>query len=141
MQYTDKYKFILGEEQLFKTARIEVAGNYFWSFFEHVLKTFLYMNSQFIKGPDENKPFKNIILPIINLEKRLEDFDVKDIELFVNDSEKYFKSFLIRKYHEKWAREEGLDTFIDAMVESYAEYGGALVKRLKNGVMVVHLQH
>src|SRR3990167_8367515 len=140
MQYTDKYKFLLGEETLFKTARIEVAGNYFWSFFEHILKSFLYKNSQFVKGPDENKPFKNIIRPILNLQYHTEGFDVKHIELFINDSEKYFKSFLIRKYHEKWAREEGLDTFIDELVESYVDYGGTLVKRMKNGVEVVPFQ-
>src|SRR3990167_2568665 len=141
MQYTDKYKFLLGEETLFKTARIEVAGNYFWSFFEHVLKSVLYKFSQFVKGPDENKPFKNIIRPILNLQYRAEGFDVKDIELFINDSEKYYKSFLIKKYHEKWAREKEMDTFIDSLVESYVDFGGALVKRMKNGMPeVVPLQ-
>ena len=140
MQYTNLYDFILGEETLFKTSKIEVARGYFWSFFEHILKSVLYKHSQFVKGPDENKPFKNIIKPILNLQYRSEGFDVKDIELFVNDAEKYFKSFLIRKYHEKWAREEEIDTFIDAMVESYVDFGGALIKRIKSGVELVPLQ-
>ena len=140
MQYKNLYDFLLGEEQAFKTARIEVAGSWRWSFYEHVLKTVLYLNSQFIKGADENKPFKNIIRPIINLQNRAEGFDVKDIELFVNDSEKYYKSFLIRKFHEKWAREEGMDTFIDAMVESFVAFGGTLVKRTKGGVESVPFQ-
>ncbi len=99
MQYQDIYQFILAEEQNFKTARIEVAGSYFWSFFEHVLKTTLYKLSKFIKNPDdESKPFKNIIRPILNLQYRAEGFDVKDIELYVDNAEKYYKSFLLRKY-------------------------------------------
>ena len=133
MFYQDKYLFIISEEEKFKTARTEVAGSYFWSFFEHILKTVLYKNSQFFDKPDNNKPFKNIIRPILNLQYRAEGFDVKDIELFIKDSEKYFKSFLIRKYHESWAREEEIDTFIDAMVESYVDFGGALVKKKADG--------
>ena len=141
MTYQTVYQFITSQEENFKTAKIEVAGGWFWNFFDHVLTTVLYKNSKFIKNPNSSRPFKNIIRPILNLQYRAEGFDVKDIELYVNEAKNYFKSFLIRKYHEKWARENSLDTFIDNMVESFVDFGGVLVKRMKNGVPdVVPLQ-
>jgi hypothetical protein len=59
---------------------------------------------------------------------RTEGFDVKDIELYVDNPDEYYKSFLVKKYHTKWALENEIDTFIDEVVESYTDYGGALVR-------------
>lgn len=111
----------------------------------HIQKAILYKNSQFIEGNSDAerqfKPFKNIIRPILNLQYRAEGFDVKDIVLYVDSSGKYHLSFLAKKYHEKYARDNGLDTFIDELVESYIDFGGVLVKNV-NGVRpeVVPLQ-
>lgn len=116
-----------------------------WNMQHHIKLTILYKHSVFetgstMHGTDRNndhsysnddKPFKNIIRPILNLQYRTEGFDVTDIELFVDDSEQYYKSFLLRKFHEKWAREQKLDTFIDELVESYVDFGGVLVKNVK----------
>lgn len=114
---------------------IKVADGFEWSFKEHVRSTVLRKNSKFTKGANDGKrPYKNIIRPILNVQYRTEGFDVKDIELFVDEAKNYYKSFLIKKYHTKWAREHELDTFIDELVESYVDFGGALVKKTSEAV-------
>ena len=104
-----------------------------WSMKEHIRRSFLYLNSQFYEDNDNRhlRPFKNIVLPILNIQFRTEGFDVKDIELYVDNKDDYFKSLLVRKYHTKWALAEEIDTFIDEMVDSYATYGGALIRKTK----------
>lgn len=134
------YDLIATEQAAFQIG-IPITDEWDWSFKDHVTTTVLYKNSIFKTGPSSAKPFKNILRPILNLQYRAEGFDVKDIVLYIEDKYKYFKSFLVRKYHEKWAREVGLDTFIDNMVESYVDFGGALVKKTKDSVPeVVPLQ-
>ena len=103
MKYEDIYSFITGEEGMFKMP-ISITENWDWNMAEHINKTILYKNSVFITGKSDDKPFKNITRPILNLQYRAEGFDVKDIIIFIEDQYKYFKSFLIRKFHEKWAR-------------------------------------
>lgn len=130
MLHQDIFSFIKDQENTFQTGRVPVSENYDWPMYDHIKTAVLYKNSIFIKGKDENKPFRNIIRPLLNLQYRAEGFDVKDIEIYVNEAENYHKSFLLRKYHEKWAVENEMDTFIDEMVESYVTFGGALVKKL-----------
>ena len=122
---------------------IAIIDGWDWSFRDHIRTSMLYKNSQFTEGNDRRdlKPFKNITRPILNVQYRATGFDVKDIEIFVDDSEDFYKSFLIKKYHEKWALEHRIDTFIDEVVESYVDYGGTLVKKTKDAVPdVVPLQ-
>lgn len=122
------FSYIIAEENRYNSHGVSIVDNWEWKMREHIELTIKYKNSTFKKGKDENKPFKNIIRPILNLQYRAEGFDVKDIELFVNNKEEYYKSFLVKKFHEKWARQNNLDTFIDNLVESYVDFGGALVK-------------
>src|SRR3990167_347503 len=124
------FSLISSEQEKFKQA-ISITDEWSWSFQDHVLRTVHYKNSIFHRNHTESKPFKNILRPILNLQYRAEGFDVKDIEIFINDSKKYFKSFLVRKHHERWAREQGIDSFIDELVESYVDFGATLVKRVK----------
>ena len=121
------HQYITQEETAYSLP-IMVVDDYEWGMKEHIKLSTLYKNSKYSTGNSDDKPFKNIIRPILNLQYRAEGFDVKDIDLFVDNAEQYYKSFLVRKYHEKWARDNGVDTFIDEMVESYVDYGGALVK-------------
>src|SRR3990167_1749309 len=130
MIYKNIYEMVPAEENAYRTVPITVADGYEWNMYEHIRTTVLYKNWTFKTGKDDNKPFKNIIRPILNLHYRAEGFDVKDIVLFLNDKYKYFKSFLIRKYHELWARENAIDTFIDDLVETWVDFGGVLVKNL-----------
>lgn len=129
MQYKTPGDLIKSSEISYQSQGVTVAENYDWSMYKHILTSFLYLNSTYLTGKKDDKPFKNITLPMLNLQFRAEGFDLKDIVLYVNDAINYFKSFLIRKWHDKWARENNMDTFIDSLVESYVVYGGALVKK------------
>jgi hypothetical protein len=112
---------------------VEIEEGWSWNMREHLKRSFLYLNSQFSEDNDNRtlRPFKNIILPILNIQFRTEGFDVKDIELYVDNPDEYFKSLLVRKYHTTWALAESIDSFIDEMVESYGSYGGALIRKTK----------
>src|SRR3990167_5847295 len=105
MYHRNIYEFITTEENSYKALGIEVSDGFPWHMACHIKLTNLYKNSQFETGKDDNKPYKNITRPILNLQYRTEGFDVKDIELYVNEAKNYYKSFLLKKYHEKWARE------------------------------------
>ena len=123
------YDFVIEQENAMSSG-VQIAENFSWSFKDHVSQTVHAKNSKFLKGANDYKrPYKNIILPILRLQYRTEGFDVKDIEMFVDDSQNYYKSFLVRKYHTMWAREHGLDDFIDSLVETYVDFGGVLVKK------------
>lgn len=123
------YDYILEEEANYKTIRVPVTGNKTWNMAEHIDRCTNVANGWFHKGADDGlRPYKNIVKPIINVARRSEGFDVKDIEPFVNDEQNYHKSFLVRKYHPQWARRNDIDTFIDDVVESQVIYGLTLVK-------------
>jgi hypothetical protein len=127
------FEYITTEANNYQTQSVPIQDGWEWSMKEHIRKSMLYKNSKFTKGKnDGSRPFKNIIRPILNVAYRSEGFDVKDIEPFVNDDRFYYKSFLVRKYHPKWARRNDIDTFIDDVVESYCDYGLALVKNVNN---------
>src|SRR3990167_11430209 len=125
------FEFVKTQESAYKLP-IPINDSWDWNMYEHIRLTVLYKNSRYSDGKSqENRPFKNILRAILNTQYRTEGFDVKDIEIFINDSKKYFKSLLVRKFHDKWARENSIDTFIDELVESYCDFGGTLVKRVK----------
>lgn len=129
-KFQDVYSYILSEETSFKTKRVPLASNWEWSMYEHIDRSFLLKNSQFSKGSNDDfsRPFNNIIIPIANVNYRSEGFDVKDVELFVNKRDSYHLSLMARKFHNRWAKKYSIDTAIDDSVESYFDYGLALVK-------------
>lgn len=133
MKETNIHDFVKGQIAAFEKP-IQIIDGWDWSFKEHVKRSFLYKNSQFEEDNEDraNRPFKNIVQDILNVQYRTEGFDVKDIDLYVNEAENYFKSFLVKKFHENWALEHQIDTFIDEVVESYADYGGVLVKNVND---------
>lgn len=109
---------------------IDINDSWQWGMRKHINTAILYKNSQLLTRKGEFTPVKNIVRPILNLQYRAEGFDVKDIVLYVDDSKEYYKSFLVKKFHEDWARKNGIDTVIDAMEESYVDFGGALLKNV-----------
>jgi hypothetical protein len=129
--YNSIFDYITAQETAYKKP-IPINDSWDWSMYDHIKLSTLYKNSQLKSGRSDFKPVKNITRPILNLQYRAEGFDVKDIILFVDDSKQYFKSFLVKKFHEKWARENAIDTTIDEMVESYVDYGGALLKNVND---------
>jgi hypothetical protein len=125
------FDFIKEEETAFKTVKVPVADGYDFNLYDHVRVSTLFRDSKFTKGENDfSRPFKNIIRRIRNIALVAMDFDVKDIEPFVNSSDDYYKSFLTRKFYPNWARRNNIDTFIDEMIESYEDYGLVLVKHL-----------
>lgn len=133
-KYPEIYDYILAEEANFKTVRVPLSSNWRdWNFFEHVDRSFTLKNSRFYQGvQDYTRPFNNIILPIANVSYRLEGFDVKDAHIYVDNAENYHKSFLAKKFHNWWAKENKIDNAIDESVESYFDYGLTLVKNVND---------
>jgi len=139
--YPDIFQLTKREEANYQTLPIPIFDNWEWNMYKHVITTVAYKNSQYTSGDKENRPFKNIIRPILNVQYRAEGFDLKDIDIYVDDAKDYYKSFLIKKFHEKWGRVVHMDTFIDELVESYVDFGGALIKNVnKERPEVVPLQ-
>src|SRR3990167_222970 len=133
-KYIEIYSYILQEEANFKTNRVPLASNWRdWNMYEHIDRSFTLKNSRFYQGTqDYRRPFNNIILPIANVNYRTEGFDVKDVQIYVDNAENYHKSFFARKFHNWWAKENNIDTAIDESVESYFDYGLALLKNVNS---------
>ena len=139
-QYTSIYNYINVQEALYRLP-IELAGKWRWGMREHLTTSYLYTNSQLITGKDDFTPVKNITRPILNLQHRTEDIDLKDVQIYVDDPDKYHLSFLVKKYHDDvFVVENDLDTFFDELNVSRIDYGGGLSKRLSQGREVVPLQ-
>jgi len=126
------YEYVLQEEQNFRTTRVPLASNWRdFNMFEHIDRSYTLKNSRFYLGnQDYTRPFLNIILPIANVNYRSEGFDVKDVNLYVDNQDNFHKSFVARKFHNWWAKENHIDTAIDESVESYFDYGLTLVKNV-----------
>jgi len=110
---------------------VPVAGDWNFVMFKHCERTMLMRNGQFPDTQTELgvKPNKNIILPILEVAHRSQDLNVKDIEVYVDDDGNYHLSLLARKFHNKWALDNHVDTFIDEVVEGL-DYGFVLVKNV-----------
>ena len=133
METFDIYKYIIEEEASYKTTSVPVTGSKEWNMHEHVERCTNVANGWYHSGKnDGNRPYSDLVSPILNVAFRSEGFDVKDIIPFVNNSDNYHKSFLIKKYHPQWARKYEIDTFIDELVESSIIYDLALVKNVNN---------
>ena len=82
----------------------------------------------------------NITKPILNLQHRTEDIDLKDVQIYVDDPDYYHLSFLIKKYHDDvFVKENDLDTFFDELNVQRIDYGGGLSKSNSEAREVVDL--
>lgn len=124
------YNFILTEESSFKTLRVPITTSKDWNMHEHIERCTNVANAWYHSGNNDGKrPYKDVVTPVLNVARRTEGFDVKDIIPFVNDAEKSYKSFMVKKFHPQWARRNEIDSFIDDLVESSIVYDLALVKK------------
>lgn len=139
--YTDIFGYIQSQEANYKRP-IPINDSWNWSMVDHIKTTVLYSNSQLLTGKSDFKPVKNIIRPILNLEHRTEDIELKDVQIYVDDPDKYHLSFLVKKYHDDvFVQENDLDTFFDELNVSRIDFGGGLSKKLnKPAPEVVPLQ-
>jgi len=125
----DVFEYIKSEEVKWKTERVPLTNSKDWSMYEHIQRCTNVSNGWFHSGKNDGlRPYNDLVTPIINVAFRSEGFDAKDIVPYVNDAANYYKSFLVKKYHPRWARAHQLDTFIDEVVETSVIYDLVLVK-------------
>lgn len=137
--YSDIFSYITSQEAAFKVP-IQLPGGWNYSMKEHLELSYLYNHSRFSTGKEDFKQFNNIIRPILNLQHRAEDIDLKDVQIYVDDPDSYHLSFLIKKYHDDvFVQENDLDTFFDELNVSRIDYGGGLSKSIAKGREVVEL--
>lgn len=129
MEDQDVFSYVKAQETLFKTQRIYLTGSKDWSMFEHIERCTNVANGWYHTGKnDGNRPYDDLVTPIVNVAFRSEGFDAKDIVPFVEDQKKSFMSFIIKKYAPQWNRKVELDTIIDDIVETSVIYDLVLVK-------------
>lgn len=138
--YNNVFDYITSQEENYRKA-IPINEKWNWSMKDHILTTELYNNSQ-SHNKTEWTPIRNIIRPILNLQHRTEDIELKDVQIYVDDPEKYHLSFLVKKYHDDvFVQENDLDTFFDELNVSRIDFGGGISKQLnKPAPEVVPLQ-
>ncbi len=125
--FKDIFDYIKSEEENYKQP-IDMDG-WDWSMVEHLKTSFYYKHGRLLTGNSDDKPVKNITRPILNLQYRTEDIDVKNIILYINDPKLYHLSFLIKKYHDEiFIKENDLDTYLDELNKSRIDYGGGLTQ-------------
>lgn len=130
MNSNDIFDYIITQEVNYKLP-IPINDVWRWSMADHVKTSDLYKNSQLLTGKNDFKPVKNITRPILNLQYRTEDIELKDVQLYVDDPDKYYLSFLVKKYHDDvFVQENDLDTFFDELNISRIDFGGGLSKQL-----------
>lgn len=135
------FDYIIKEENAYQLP-VDIVDEWQWGMKEHIKTSIFYKNGRLLTGNFDDKPVKNIILPILNLEYRAEDIDVKDIMLYVDNPELYHLSFLVKKYHDDvFVVENDIDTFIDEEKEEMIDLGASLIKDTGEPKPdVVHLQ-
>lgn len=125
----DKYTYITTEEANFKTVRVPITGSKDWNMFEHIEKCTNVANGWYHKGENGgSRPYRNVVEPVLMVNLRARGFDVKNITPFVTNSEKSYKSFLVKKYHDRWAKKNQLDKFIDDFIYNTTVYDLVLIK-------------
>src|SRR3990167_8043912 len=135
----DIFGFIKSQESNY--ARPVPVGSKEWGMKEHIERSTLYRDSDIVGPKGKFTPIKNITRPILNLQYRTEDLDVKDAQLYVDDKEKYHLSFLVKKYHDDvFVKEHDLETFFDTLNRSRIDFGGGLSKALTEGRETVPLE-
>lgn len=138
--YNDIFGYIQTQEAAYKLP-LRLNDSWDWSMKDHITTTELYTNSQLKTGKKDYKPVKNITRPILNLQHRTEDVELKDVQIYVDEANKQHLSFLVKKYHDDiFVQENDLDTFFDELNVSRIDFGGGLSKKLSKRREVVPLQ-
>jgi hypothetical protein len=128
--YTDIFDYITSQEENYKKP-IPLNDTWDWCMYDHIKTSDLYNNSQLLTGKNDFKPVKNITRPILNLQYRTEDIELKDVQIYVDDPDKFHLSFLVKKYHDDiFVQKYDLDTYFDNLNVSRVLFGGGLSKHL-----------
>ena len=136
--YTDVFDYIVRQSTAYE--KPIQTGSKTWSMKDHIERSTLYRDSDIVGVKGKFTPIKNITRPILNLQYRTEDLDVKDVQIYIDDETKYHLSFLVKKYHDDvFVQENDIDTFFDELNQSRIDYGGGLTKALAVGRETVPL--
>lgn len=132
----DIYTWAKSQETQYGLA-IEVMENWSWCMKEHIRYSILLKHGKFIKSTNEletKNPNRNIVYPMLNTRYKAEDIDLKDVLIYVNDSEQYHLSFMVKKYHDEvYIDEHDLDTLFDELLEEKIDLGGTIVRKGRQG--------
>src|SRR3990167_3846595 len=113
----DIFGFIRTQESNY--ARPVPVGTKEWSMKDHINRSTLHRDSDIVGTKTKWTVIKNVTRQILNLSYRTEDIDVKDVQIYVDDKDKYHLSFLVKKYHDDvFVQEHDLDTFFDKLNQS-----------------------
>ena len=130
IHHTDIFSFIKEQEEAYKQP-INLPGNWEWSMKDRLETDYLYIHSQLKSGKNDFKPVKNVIRPVLNVQHFTEDIEMKDVQIYVNDSEKFHLSFLVKKYHDDvFVVENDMETYVDELNVERIDYGAGLSKQL-----------
>ena len=133
MEEQDVYSYIQSEQNNWKITRVPLTRSKDWNMSEHIERCLAVSNGYFFEGKnDGNRPYDDIVTPVIDVAFRLEGFNVKDIDPYVNGIHEAYKSFFVKKFHPQWARKNQLDTLIDEVVESSIIFDLVLIKDVNN---------
>ena len=83
----DIFGFILSQEANYQ--RPVPVGKKEWSMKDHIERSTLYRDSDIVGAKTRMTFIKNITRPILNLQYRTEDIDVKDVQIYVDDKDKF----------------------------------------------------
>ena len=80
MELKNVYDYIVTEINNYKTVRVPITDSTDWNMSEYIERCTNVSNGWYHKGKNDGlRPYKDIVTPIINVAKRSEGFDVKDI--------------------------------------------------------------
>jgi hypothetical protein len=128
--YQNIHSYIQTQIENYKQ-EIELPGGWKWGMKDHLDTSYLYINSQLKTGKDDFKPVKNITRPILNLQHRTEDIELRDVQIYADSPQYFHLSFLVKKYHDDvFVQENDLDTYFDELNVSRIDYGAGLSKHL-----------
>lgn len=127
-QYANIYDYIRSQETKFKKD-VKLSTDKTWNMKKHINRSVLYRDSDIEGTKTDFTPIKNITRPILNLQYRTEDIDGKDVDIYVDDKDKFHLSFLVKKYHDDvFTQMYDLDTFFDQLNQARIDFGAALSK-------------
>ena len=138
--YTDIYDFIISSETNY-AKEVKLPSGKMWGMKHHINRSVVYRDSDLVDDKNRMTPVKNITRPNLNLQYRTEDIDVKDVQIYVENQDKFHLSFLIKKYHDDvFVIENDLETFFDQLNQSRIDFGGGLSKKLADARECVPLE-
>jgi len=96
-----------------------------------------YLNSKFISGPDDDRPFYNIVLAARDIWFRATDIDRKNIKITSDKSSQQLMAILGDAHVKRWMKEANFGQFLNDWGLTLAGYNSAISKWVeKDGKLI-----